>query len=82
MPAQDLPEDVNTGSALFPIKEPSVSDGLSHTLIKAMERHLGRGELVLLFLNRRGFAPVLVCFCWEHRWWSKDTISPGSPWLA
>ncbi|HEX5421298.1 MAG TPA: primosomal protein N', partial [Gammaproteobacteria bacterium] len=27
----------------------------------AIERHLGAGNQVLLFLNRRGFAPVLLC---------------------
>lgn len=30
-------------------------------LLQAMERHLGGGRQVLLFLNRRGFAPVLLC---------------------
>jgi primosomal protein N' (replication factor Y) len=42
-------------------KEPSMRDGLSHTLIGAMRTHLERGEQVMVFLNRRGFAPVLVC---------------------
>jgi primosomal protein N' (replication factor Y) len=35
--------------------------GLSTPLIAAMEQHLGRGHQVLLFINRRGFAPVLFC---------------------
>jgi primosomal protein N' (replication factor Y) len=35
--------------------------GLSTPLIAAMEQHLGRGNQVLLFINRRGFAPVLFC---------------------
>ncbi len=30
-------------------------------LHQALERHLGSGHQVLLFLNRRGFAPVLLC---------------------
>jgi primosomal protein N' (replication factor Y) len=35
--------------------------GLSTPLIAHLERHLGRGNQVLLFINRRGFAPVLFC---------------------
>ena len=35
--------------------------GLSTPLLAAMEQHLARGQQVLLFINRRGFAPVLFC---------------------
>ena len=35
--------------------------GLSTPLVSLIDRHLERGEQVLLFLNRRGFAPVLFC---------------------
>ncbi|MEE8542546.1 MAG: primosomal protein N' [Gammaproteobacteria bacterium] len=35
--------------------------GLSTPLITAIERHLADDNQVLLFLNRRGFAPVLFC---------------------
>jgi primosomal protein N' (replication factor Y) len=35
--------------------------GLSTPLLAAMELHLRRGHQVLLFINRRGFAPVLFC---------------------
>jgi primosomal protein N' (replication factor Y) (superfamily II helicase) len=35
--------------------------GLSLPLIEAIERHLGNAGQVLLFLNRRGYAPVLLC---------------------
>jgi primosomal protein N' (replication factor Y) len=34
---------------------------LSTPLISAIGRHLGAGNQVLLFLNRRGFAPALFC---------------------
>ncbi len=34
---------------------------LSPVLLEAMERHLRRGEQVLLYLNRRGYSPVLLC---------------------
>ncbi|MEE8093554.1 MAG: primosomal protein N' [Gammaproteobacteria bacterium] len=35
--------------------------GLSTPLVTAVERHLANDNQVLLFLNRRGFAPVLFC---------------------
>ncbi|MES0873892.1 primosomal protein N' [Sinimarinibacterium thermocellulolyticum] len=35
--------------------------GLSPPLLQAIERHLGDGGQALLFLNRRGYAPVLLC---------------------
>ena len=34
---------------------------LSPTLRQAMHRHLEAGNQVILFLNRRGFAPALIC---------------------
>ncbi|HFD80875.1 MAG TPA: primosomal protein N', partial [Gammaproteobacteria bacterium] len=34
---------------------------LSEALAQAMDRHLKRGGQVLLFLNRRGFSPLLLC---------------------
>jgi len=36
-------------------------DGLSQELISAVSERLQRGEQSLLFLNRRGYAPVLAC---------------------
>jgi primosomal protein N' (replication factor Y) len=36
-------------------------DGLSAPLRSAMRKHLGEGGQVLLFLNRRGYAPTLLC---------------------
>lgn len=35
--------------------------GISLALINKIEEHLQAGNQVLLFLNRRGFAPVLLC---------------------
>ncbi|MEM9384164.1 MAG: primosomal protein N' [Pseudomonadota bacterium] len=36
--------------------------GLSNTLIARMRSHLAEGSQVLLFLNRRGYAPLWMCF--------------------
>ncbi|MET0292275.1 MAG: primosomal protein N', partial [Steroidobacteraceae bacterium] len=35
--------------------------GLSMPLANAIDRHLGEGHQVLLYLNRRGYAPALMC---------------------
>jgi len=37
------------------------ADGLAAPLLKAIEQRLQRGEQSLLFINRRGYAPVLLC---------------------
>lgn len=36
-------------------------DGLSDPLLRAMGKHLREGGQTLIFLNRRGFAPTLIC---------------------
>ncbi|MYH14432.1 MAG: primosomal protein N' [Gammaproteobacteria bacterium] len=36
-------------------------EGLSHPLTARIERHLDAGGQVLVFLNRRGYAPVYLC---------------------
>jgi primosomal protein N' (replication factor Y) len=36
-------------------------EGLSEPLIAAMQQRLQRGEQSLLFINRRGYSPVLLC---------------------
>lgn len=40
---------------------PERGSWLSPVLIEAMTETLGRGEQVLLFLNRRGYAPLTLC---------------------
>jgi primosomal protein N' (replication factor Y) (superfamily II helicase) len=35
--------------------------GLSEPLIRNMRDHLGNGRQVVLFLNRRGFSPMMIC---------------------
>lgn len=39
----------------------AASGGMSHELIRAMRRNLADGGQTLLFLNRRGYAPLLRC---------------------
>ncbi|MDO4430436.1 MAG: primosomal protein N' [Lonepinella koalarum] len=46
---------------LIDLKKQNVINGLSISLLKKMNEHLQKGNQVLLFLNRRGFAPVLLC---------------------
>ena len=65
-----LPE--RAGSAALPqvhildVRRLALADGLTHPLMQAMSERLRRGEQSLLFLNRRGFAPVL--YCPQCRW--------------
>jgi primosomal protein N' (replication factor Y) (superfamily II helicase) len=49
----DLEEERRRGRASF--------EGLSGPLVAAMKSRLERGEQSLVFLNRRGYAPVLSC---------------------
>jgi primosomal protein N' (replication factor Y) len=42
------------------------TDGLSEPLAAAIEGHLDGGGQVLIFLNRRGFAPTLICSSCGH----------------
>ena len=43
------------------LKNQNIQNGLSKPLLERMKPHLEKGNQVLLFLNRRGFAPVLLC---------------------
>ncbi len=60
-----LPE--RAGSAALPrlqlldVRRQPMQDLLSEPLVDRMSRHLSQGGQVLVFLNRRGFAPVLLC---------------------
>ncbi|OHC70035.1 MAG: primosomal protein N' [Rhodocyclales bacterium RIFCSPLOWO2_02_FULL_63_24] len=38
-----------------------LQEGLSAALLKGLQQRLDRGEQSLVFLNRRGYAPVLAC---------------------
>jgi primosomal protein N' (replication factor Y) len=46
---------------LLDIRSRRLQEGLSEALIAAIRETLAEGGQVLLFLNRRGFAPALIC---------------------
>lgn len=46
---------------LLDVRGADMQDGLSIALLDAIKKHLNAGNQVLLFLNRRGYAPVLIC---------------------
>ena len=46
---------------LLDIRGEKIQEGVSRQLQLTMTSHLEKGGQVLLFLNRRGFAPVLMC---------------------
>ena len=47
--------------AVLDVRKQPMNSGLSLALVNAMRRHLGADGQVLLFLNRRGYAPTLLC---------------------
>ncbi|HEX7417021.1 MAG TPA: primosomal protein N', partial [Steroidobacteraceae bacterium] len=55
--AQALPPRV----ALVELREHAVKAGLSTPVVQAIERHLAADGQVLVFINRRGYAPTLAC---------------------
>lgn len=59
-------------------ERPAPDHWLSPPLVAAMRDRLERGEQSLLFLNRRGFAPVVLCRACGHRMKAPDTDS----WLV
>jgi primosomal protein N' (replication factor Y) len=49
------------GVALVDLRINAVHAGISTPVVQAVERHLNEGGQVLVFLNRRGYAPTLLC---------------------
>ncbi|MDH3355714.1 MAG: primosomal protein N', partial [Chromatiales bacterium] len=47
---------------LLDVRHHRVTDGLSQPLLKAIGKELEANNQVLIFLNRRGFAPALLCY--------------------
>ncbi|WP_430009497.1 primosomal protein N' [Methylophaga lonarensis] len=62
---QKLQLTERAGGAQLPKVELVSTEGLSESIspqmLQAIEKHLARGNQVLLFINRRGFAPILMC---------------------
>lgn len=46
---------------LVDLKGTQLRGGLTATALSAIKEHLGQGNQVLVFLNRRGYAPALLC---------------------
>ncbi len=46
---------------LIDMRQQPKNSGLSRPLLDAMRRHLEQKQQVLIFLNRRGYAPILMC---------------------
>ena len=46
---------------LLDIRQQILKDGLAASLIDQIAAHLGRGNQVMVFLNRRGYAPSMIC---------------------
>jgi primosomal protein N' (replication factor Y) len=47
--------------SLLDLRSSAMRAGISTPAVQAIERHLGAGGQVLVFLNRRGYAPTLLC---------------------
>ena len=56
-----VPDAVLPTVRLIDLERDKPIEGLSSRLITALQRRLERGEQSLLFLNRRGYAPVISC---------------------
>ncbi|MGX9718789.1 primosomal protein N' [Stenotrophomonas acidaminiphila] len=46
---------------VFDVRKRPLQDGLSPEVLAGIEQHLRAGNQVLVFKNRRGYAPVLLC---------------------
>lgn len=46
---------------LVDLRRTQIHEGLSTELVNSVREHLAQNNQVMLFLNRRGFAPVLYC---------------------
>jgi primosomal protein N' (replication factor Y) len=61
----ELPQRIGAAGApsleIIDLNRHPERNGLSAPMLAAIEKHLRAGQQVMLFLNRRGFAPVLFC---------------------
>lgn len=51
---------------LVDVRAQRLNGALSETVVDAAAAAFGRGEQVLMFVNRRGFAPALICHLCGH----------------
>ncbi len=47
---------------LLDIRDQPLQSGLSEPLVRELRRTLEQGEQAMVFINRRGYAPVLACY--------------------
>lgn len=62
----ELPERASPGASLpvvrtIDLRNEPEENGFTPSLVRAIEARLQRGEQSLVFINRRGYAPVLTC---------------------
>lgn len=60
-----LPE--RAGPAIHPsfhlvdMRNQKIKHGIAENLLQPIKKHIANGNQVLIFINRRGFAPILIC---------------------
>lgn len=54
---------------LVDMRKQPLQEGIASSVLQAIEQHLQRGNQVLVFLNRRGYAPVILC---HHCGWTPE----------
>lgn len=68
----NLPATPSEQASLLPNLKHSQNTGLTDDTISAIRDTLEAGDQVLVFLNRRGYAPILLC---EACGWQADCVS-------
>ncbi|MGO4892931.1 primosomal protein N' [Flavobacterium sp. W21_SRS_FM6] len=51
---------------VFDIRQQPLEFGLAKGMLERIALHLKQGSQVMLFINRRGYAPALMCHCCGH----------------
>jgi primosomal protein N' (replication factor Y) (superfamily II helicase) len=46
---------------IIDLRQQKLTDGLAEPTLKAIKKHIDQGNQALVFINRRGFSPVLLC---------------------
>lgn len=46
---------------LIDMRNQKLKNGITNNLLAAIKKHLDNNDQVLIFINRRGFAPILIC---------------------